>query len=60
MNRIVEDLLMLAKAERPDFMSLDEVTLADLTVDPVAKARLLAPRRWEVVVVADAVIIADG
>jgi signal transduction histidine kinase len=61
MNRIVEDLLILAKAQRPDFLTLEEVILADLTVDSVAKARLLAAsRRWAVAAVADAVILADG
>ncbi|NVI92927.1 HAMP domain-containing histidine kinase [Actinomadura sp. BRA 177] len=59
MSRIVEDLLVLAKAERPDFLALDETDLADLTVETVAKARGLAPRRWRVGEVAEVRMVAD-
>jgi signal transduction histidine kinase len=60
MNRIVDDLLVLAKAERPDFLTLEDVDLADLTIDVVDKARPVADRRWSVDAVADAVVAADG
>lgn len=60
MNRIVEDLLVLAKAERPDFLTWGQVNLTDLTVDVVAKAGGLARRGWAVDQVADATIAADG
>ena len=60
MNRIVDDLLVLAKSERPDFLTLDQVNLTDLVVDVVAKARPLADRQWRVGEAADAVITADG
>lgn len=55
MSRIVNDLLSLAQAERPDFIRVaDEVDVAELTVDLDAKFGALGRRRW---VLAD---IADG
>jgi two-component system, OmpR family, sensor kinase len=60
MNRIVDDLLVLAQSERPDFLNLGEVNLTDLVVDVVAKARPLADRQWRVGEAADTVIVADG
>ena len=46
MNRFVEDLLTLAKAERPDFLLRSELDLDLLTDELMAKARKLAPRDW--------------
>jgi signal transduction histidine kinase len=46
MSRFVEDLLTLAKAERPDFLLLGELDLDLLTDELMAKARKLAPRDW--------------
>jgi len=46
MSRFVEDLLTLAKAERPDFLLLGELDLDLLTEELMAKARKLAPRDW--------------
>jgi len=60
MNRFVDDLLLLAKSARPDFLTVGPVNLTDLVVDVVAKARPLADRQWRVDEVADAVIVADG
>lgn len=54
MSRIVEDLLVMAKAERPDFVTRSPIDIADLTADLAARARPLADRRWEVV--ADAAV----
>ncbi|HEX4816451.1 MAG TPA: HAMP domain-containing sensor histidine kinase [Nonomuraea sp.] len=59
MNRIVDDLLTLAKAEQPGFLAVDTVELADLTVSVVAKARALGERRWRVDEVAEARVPAD-
>ncbi|GAA0998411.1 HAMP domain-containing sensor histidine kinase [Acrocarpospora macrocephala] len=59
MNRIVDDLLTLAKAGQPDFLSPEEVELADLTVSVVAKARALGDRRWRVEEVAEERVLAD-
>lgn len=47
MSRFVEDLLTLAKAERPDFLHLDELDLDLLTEELMAKASGLAPRDWQ-------------
>ncbi|MFE6776170.1 sensor histidine kinase [Streptomyces sp. NPDC057702] len=53
MSRIVEDLLLLAKAERPDFVTPAPVQLAELTADVFVKARTLGERRWELTEVAE-------
>ncbi|MGS2645145.1 ATP-binding protein [Streptosporangium sp. LJ11] len=59
MNRIVDDLIMLARSEQPGFLTLGEVELADLTVEVVAKARALGERRWRVDEVAEEQVTAD-
>jgi signal transduction histidine kinase len=46
MTRFVEDLLTLAKAERSDFLRLEDVDLDILTEELMAKASGLAPRDW--------------
>jgi len=46
MSRFVEDLLTLAKSERPDFLMLSELDLDLLTEDLMAKATRLGPREW--------------
>jgi signal transduction histidine kinase len=46
MTRFVEDLLTLARAERSDFLRLEEVDLDLLTEELMAKASALAPRDW--------------
>ncbi|MFI6941086.1 ATP-binding protein [Streptomyces sp. NPDC050418] len=53
MSRIVEDLLLLAKAERPDFITPGPVQLAELTADVYVKARTLGDRDWVLAEVAD-------
>jgi signal transduction histidine kinase len=46
MSRIVEDLLLLAKAERPDFVQPQWVPVTELTSDIYAKVRALGDREW--------------
>ncbi|HEX6567626.1 MAG TPA: ATP-binding protein [Acidimicrobiales bacterium] len=46
MARIVEDLLVLARSERPDFLRPEDVDLDLLTTDLFAKCRALAERDW--------------
>jgi signal transduction histidine kinase len=46
MARIVEDLLLLAKAEQADFVRPQPVELADLTTELLMKARSLGDREW--------------
>ncbi len=60
MNRIVDDLIVLAKAGRPDFLRIGDVDLADLTIEVTAKARALGNRRWSIDQVADRTMLADG
>ncbi|MFE5854931.1 ATP-binding protein [Streptomyces sp. NPDC056500] len=54
MSRIVEDLLLLAKAERPDFVTPEPVQLAELTADVFVKARALGDRDWKLAGTVDA------
>jgi signal transduction histidine kinase len=46
MARIVDDLLLLANAEQPDFIHREPVELADLTADLLARCRALGDRQW--------------
>ena len=60
MGRIVEDLILLAKSEEPDFLQLEPVDVARLTNDLHAKASALGERRWVVDAVGRGIIVADG
>ncbi|TDC27736.1 HAMP domain-containing protein [Streptomyces sp. 8K308] len=60
MSRIVEDLLLLATAERPDFVRAAPVQLAELTADVYVKARALGDRRWELPEVAEHEVALDA
>lgn len=46
MARIVEDLLLLAKAEQADFVQVEPVELSDFTTEVLMKARTLGDRDW--------------
>ncbi|MEU4658176.1 ATP-binding protein [Streptomyces sp. NPDC023723] len=59
MSRIVEDLLLLAKAERPDFVTPEPVQLAELTADVYVKARTLGEQDWVLAEVADGEALLD-
>ena len=59
MNRFVEDLLLLAKAESPDFLQLETVPLAALTDELVAKAKGMADRQWRIDEESPRSIVAD-
>jgi signal transduction histidine kinase len=48
MARLVGDLILLAKTNRPDFLNLARVDVGDLVADVQAKARGLGDRRWVV------------
>lgn len=48
MARIVNDLLLLAKAGQPDFVGPEWSSVPDLTSDLYAKARTLAARDWTI------------
>ncbi len=47
MSRLVEDLLLLSKAERPDFLQLETIDLQLLTEELFTKATALADRNWK-------------
>ena len=47
MGRFVEDLLTLAKAERPGFLETEELDLDILTEELMAKAGALGERTWK-------------
>lgn len=59
MNRLVEDLLTLAKARRPDFLRQQVVDVDDLLDDVLVKARGLGRRRWVRDARSSAVLTAD-
>lgn len=46
MTRLVNDLLLLAKAERPDFVTPAPVDVEQLTLGVLERAKGLADRRW--------------
>ena len=60
MNRMVEDLLTLARAERPDFLDLEPLELQNWTADCFSKARMLGDRDWHLDATASGTIRADG
>jgi two-component system OmpR family sensor kinase len=59
MQRIVNDLLLLAKREQPDFLNLTTVDVGPLTEELHAKVVALAPRRWGLESRGRGVIVAD-
>jgi signal transduction histidine kinase len=59
MSRLVGDLILLAKSDRPDFLRLRPVDLGGLTADVLAKARGLGEREWTLDATAQGKITAD-
>lgn len=59
MGRIVDDLRLLADAGQGEFLQPEDVDLAGLRDDMLAKARVLAPRRWIAEGAPDGVLRAD-
>lgn len=47
MSRYVNDMILLAKSERPDFLILETVNLSDLTTEIYTKATALGERNWQ-------------
>ncbi|PZF81771.1 sensor histidine kinase [Jiangella anatolica] len=58
-GRIVDDLQVLADADQPDFVRPAPVDLGELTVELLAKAGALGPRRWELDAVGAGTVLAD-
>ncbi|MFP3901056.1 MAG: ATP-binding protein, partial [Acidimicrobiia bacterium] len=59
MGRIVDDLLVLARAGQPDFLRPEPVDLDLLTSELFAKARALADRDWRLDATGHGVVHAD-
>jgi signal transduction histidine kinase len=59
MNRFVTDLLLLARADRPDFLALDTVDVETLSQEVFEKAKSLAKRSWRLDAVGRGRIVAD-
>lgn len=59
MTRFVDDLLLLAKAEQPDFLQLETIALDELCEDAIGNARTLAPREWAVDARSSRLIVGD-
>lgn len=59
MSRLVGDLILLAKSDRPDFLQTRPVDLGGLTTDLVAKARGLADRDWQLDAAAEVKVVLD-
>lgn len=59
MSRIVNDLLMLAKSEQPDFVVPRETDVATLTLDIESKVSTLAEREWLLMEVAEGTAALD-
>lgn len=59
MGRLVGDLLVLARSERPDFLDWGTADLAELTEGMYAKVRALADRRWVLDGVGEGSIVVD-
>ncbi|WP_041233668.1 sensor histidine kinase [Cylindrospermum stagnale] len=59
MSRLVDDLILLAKAERADFLQVATVNVAELTQELLIKAQALAERDWQLDAVAKGQIVVD-
>lgn len=59
MSRLVKDLLLLARAERPDFLDLTMVQVDELMETIYAKAQAIAPRQWHLAQAAQVRIVVD-
>jgi two-component system, OmpR family, sensor kinase len=46
MGRLVDELLLIERAQRPDFLRSEAVLLDDLAEETLAKAKAIAPREW--------------
>jgi signal transduction histidine kinase len=59
MSRLVGDLILLAKSDRPDFVAPRPTDLSRLTEDLVAKARGLGDRDWRLDGLAEVKVVVD-
>lgn len=59
MGRLVDELVLLAKSERPDFLSVQDVAVDGIVEGALERARALADRRWSVDAECGASIVGD-
>ena len=59
MRRLVDDLVVLARAEQPDFLDLAPVDVAELAGEIIRKAERMADRSWRLEHADEGVIVAD-
>ncbi len=59
MSRMVNDLLMLAKAQQPEFLEFDLVDVETLTREVHEKGRVLGERRWTLERAGDGTLVGD-
>jgi two-component system, OmpR family, sensor kinase len=59
MSRMVNDLLLLAKAQQPEFLQFDLVDVGSLTYEVHEKASALGDRQWRLDTVADGALVGD-
>jgi two-component system, OmpR family, sensor kinase len=59
MGRLVDDMIVLAKSGRPDFLRPVEVDVGMLTDDVLDKVRALGEREWKLDARGDGTVVAD-
>lgn len=59
MQRLVDDLMMLAKSRRPDFVRTEPVVVSDLMVRVLDKIVMLGERHWTIESTTDEVVPLD-
>lgn len=60
MGRLVNDLLLLAKAERPDFLQPEKINVAEFTEEVFNKVTALADRHWKCINSHPSTLVADS
>ncbi|MBW4465208.1 MAG: HAMP domain-containing protein [Pegethrix bostrychoides GSE-TBD4-15B] len=59
MARLVNDMILLAKSERPDFLQLETVEITPFVEELLQKAQTLAERNWQLKQQGQGVVVAD-
>ncbi|BAZ43383.1 histidine kinase [Chondrocystis sp. NIES-4102] len=59
MNRLVSDLVLLAKSENPNFLKIEKVDIASLTEEVLVKIKALGERNWQLDCVANGTVTVD-
>jgi two-component system OmpR family sensor kinase len=59
MQRLVDDIMVLAKARRPDFVRTEPVVVSELLTGVLDKVTPLADRSWRIEASTDAIVLLD-